>query len=311
MEAKTKLWDKQMKKTYEKIKKQNGEAFAKAILHFDNGIFEIPDIVAIVRHAGNEAEPLLNYLASLKEVKIQTVKKPKFFGDLLHLAGYEYLIADTREKQDSIKHFYRKGEVICTIGSDRYQHYHVVHAWKKNAKEILPESQPTRDGEYGTSVVSIQIAKRGGFISIKNRYNHTVSCCDNTLNSNPDNIINGLSASLKDHFNVDFSSKKEEISGRYHIYRNMILKYNFEISGVFVGETFYLKNGELHEINKDNEIVLDYFVLDLKTKKLLNPIGSEDAFLKAFEEEVANKKIVITKDENYQEQDGEFSIIKI
>lgn len=44
--------------------------------------------------------------------------------------------------------------------------------------------------------MSIQMAKQGGFISIKNRYNHTVQ--------NPDNIIYGLSASLMQYFNIKF-----------------------------------------------------------------------------------------------------------
>ena len=47
------------KSVFERIKKQNGERFAKAIRAYDNGIFDIPDIVDIVKYAGREAEPIM------------------------------------------------------------------------------------------------------------------------------------------------------------------------------------------------------------------------------------------------------------
>ena len=58
------------KTIFDKIKKQNGEAFAKAIRSYDNGIFDVPNIVNIVRYAGREAAPIMNYLVSLKNVQI-------------------------------------------------------------------------------------------------------------------------------------------------------------------------------------------------------------------------------------------------
>lgn len=297
---------------YDKIKKQNGEKFAKTIRDYDNGIFDIPNIENIVKHAGNDAEPLMNYLISLKNIKIKEVKEIVFFGDLLKKAGYEYLIADTKEKQNSIKKFYRPNEIICTIGSDRYKHYHVIHVWKTNAEKIKPLPNPTREDEYGTSVMSIQISKKGGFISIKNRYNHTVSNPDNTLNSNPDNIIDGLSASLKDYFKVDFSSQKAAIDGSYMIYDKRIINYNYEINGVFIGENCYIKNGKLVEIDKNTQLIIDYIVLDIPSKKVIKIVDNiEDCFPELFQEEIKNKKIIITNNKNYIEKADEFAIIKL
>ena len=40
---------------YQKIKKQNGEKFAQVIRNFHNGIFEIPEIDVMLRHAGRDA----------------------------------------------------------------------------------------------------------------------------------------------------------------------------------------------------------------------------------------------------------------
>ena len=59
------------KSVYDKIKRQNGEAFARAIRNFDSGIFDIPNLPHIVRYAGRNALPLLDYLESLKEIEVE------------------------------------------------------------------------------------------------------------------------------------------------------------------------------------------------------------------------------------------------
>ena len=59
------------KNMHDVIKAQNGERFAKAIRNYDNGIFDIPNIDKIVKYAGRDAEPIMQYLVSLKGIKIQ------------------------------------------------------------------------------------------------------------------------------------------------------------------------------------------------------------------------------------------------
>ena len=54
------------KSIFQIIKKQNGEAFAKRIRKFDSGIFEIENLPVILKYAGRNPEPLLEYLESLK-----------------------------------------------------------------------------------------------------------------------------------------------------------------------------------------------------------------------------------------------------
>ena len=199
------------KSMYDIIKKQNGEAFAKAIRNYDNGIFDVPNIDAIVRYAGRDAEPILPYLVSLKKVTIQEHSVHMDPLKLLDMAGYDAYIADTLEKQNAIKKYYAKNEELCTFRDPyRFKNYYIINAVRKDVDKIKREDfeNPQREDEYGTSVISIQILKSGGFISIKNRYNHTVQNPDNTLNSNPDNIIAGLSDAIKHHFNVDFSAQR-------------------------------------------------------------------------------------------------------
>ena len=289
-----------MKTMFDIIKKQNGEHFAKAIRAYDNGIFDIPDLDKIVKHAGREAEPLMSYLISLKDVKIEEHAVHQHPHDLLERAGYNAYYADTLEKQNWPKQFYAPGEELCTFRDpNRYINYHIVVAIKKNVKEIKREnfSNPQREDEYGTSVLQIQMLKSGGFISIKNRYNHTVENPDNTFNSNPDNIIPGLSDALKHHYHVDFSSQKVQLPENYVLMDNQIVNYNYEINNVYFGENCYVQNGEVHEIGKQKELMLDYFILNLQDKSIKNPSEINDGFIAALQEEIKDKKLQITINE--------------
>ncbi len=233
------------KSVYEQIKKQNGEDFAQAIRSYDNGIFDVPNIVDIVKYAGQEAEPILLYLTSLKNIKIKEVAEPQDPFVLLEQAGYDAYYADTLEKQNAIEKYFATredlerleidipsddGEKLCTFRDrHRFEDYYIINAVRKDVDLIKREDYAgieKREDPYGTSVISIQIKKKGGFISIKNRYNHTVDSCDNTFDSNPDNIIEGLSVALKKYFNVDFSSQKVALPSRYTIMNNQIVYYN-------------------------------------------------------------------------------------
>ena len=283
------------KTVFEQIKAQNGEVFAKTIRSYHNGIFDIPDIVNIVKYAGRDAEPLLGYLKSkiAPEIEEHGVYETPF--QLLDRAGYDAFYADTQEKQDSIQNYYAPGEKLCTFGSNRYQTHYIVHAKKKNVDEIKRENfpNPRRDDEYGTSVISIQMRKEGGHISIKNRYNHTVDQCDNTFNSNPDNIILGLSESLRRHFNVDFSRQAVMLPDEYMVDNERIIKHHGERNNVYFGDSFYVQDGVVHELDKRTEIMLDRFIYNNETKTLSNPANLDDAFIDAFKQETEGKKIRI------------------
>ena len=82
-------------------------------------------------------------------------------------------------------------ERICTLrDSHRHEKYHIVHAIKEGAENLnrLDFKMPERQDEYGTSVISIQMRKSGGHVSIKNRYNHRVPNCDATFSNDLENI---------------------------------------------------------------------------------------------------------------------------
>lgn len=295
------------KTMFDIIKKQNGEHFAKAIRAYDNGIFDIKDIDKIVKYAGRDAEPILQYLVSLKNIHIEEQAVHMDPLVLLDQAGYDAYVADTLEKQNAIQKYYASGEELCTFrDSARFQNYYIINAVRKDVDKIKRENftQPKREDEYGTSVLSIQVLKTGGFISIKNRYNHTVSNPDNTLDSNPDNIIRGLSDAIKHYFNVDFSAMDVRLANNYTIINKQIIKYDTERNNVYCAENFYAKDGKVYEIDKNSEIMLgDGLLLDLRTKKVrditINQDGvgvpMRDDFIESINHELVDKKLQVTK----------------
>lgn len=288
---------------YDIIKKQNGEAFARGIRRFDNGIFDVPNLDKVVRYAGRNPVPILGFLESLKGVEIdETVEYYDPFL-LLKSVGYNAFYADSLEKQNSIQYLYAKGEELCTFNDrKRFENYHIIHCVKEGAFLLNREDfkEPKREDEYGTSVLSIQILKTGGYISIKNRYNHSVDACDNTFSSNPDNIVYGLSFALKKYLNVDFASSKVNIPTGYSYQNGQIFKFDLEKNNAYFGSDFCLYNGKVYPINKDCQIFVGPYLLDMREKRFLSDFPTKDFFssddlntIDILNQEVDGKKISI------------------
>lgn len=285
---------------FKKIKKQNGERFAKVIRDHHNGILEVPDILAIVKHAGREpadAQAILPYLLTLlntEEVEETVVADPY---ELLEQAGYHAEHADTLEKQNAIRKYFESDEELCTFNdSSRYQHYHMVNCVRHDVDSIRREDfrgEETRQDAYGTSVISIQMAKKGGYISIKNRYNHKVANCDNTFNSNPDNIIAGLSEALQKEFGISFSATSAVPEG-FVLVGKQVVKQNYEINGMVFGDHCIVKNGELEEL-KPPLYLFDEFTFDERTKTFSCPEGITDSFPEAFNNAYGGSPTVYVK----------------
>lgn len=296
---------------YNLIKKQNGEGFARAIREFDSGIFDVPNLPAIVRYAGRDAFPLLNYLESLKQIEIKESASLLLEDPftLLKKAGYDAFYADTLKKQNSIQYYYADMESLCTFRDpNRFKDYHIIHAIKEGADKLNRRDfngKEKREDEYGTSVISIQILKKGGFISIKNRYNHTVEAPDNTFKSNPDNIIAGLSQSLKDYFSVDFASQPIDFDRDFILVDKRIFKYHLECQNRYFGDGFYVFNNKPYFINRDYQLLIDNFIVDFKENKVFQTdvyfcrpdANPEDAVFELIKQEVeAGGKLTLKKE---------------
>lgn len=295
---------------YEIIKKQNGEGFARVIRNYDNGILDVPNIDKIVRYAGRDAGPIIQYLVSLKGVKIQQKSVHHDPISLLDKAGYSAYVADSQEKQNAIKSYFAKGEELCTFSDPvRYKKYYIINAVRKDVNNIKRGDfkKPEREDAYGTSVLSIQIPKTGGAITIKNRYNHTVRNPDNTFGSNPDNIIEGLSDALRHKFDVDFSSQGTGLPEKYILVGNQICKYETKINNIYCAKDFYIKNDRIFNLDKNYEKMLeDGILLNLKTKKVSDVIfggcgsfdsfsGMRNCFVASLNKAVSNKKLRVLK----------------
>ncbi|MDE6250880.1 MAG: leucine-rich repeat domain-containing protein, partial [Alphaproteobacteria bacterium] len=287
------------KSIYEIIKKQNSEGFARVLR--GKGLLDIPDIAHIVKYAGHsaeDAEKLFPYLWSLKEFKEQNNPTNADPFQLLDQAGYHAFEVHNLDEQNSIQHFFRQNEELCTFRDEhRYENNYMIHAIKhevwRDPYAIKPSDKPERQDEYGTSVISIQIRKDGGFISIKNRYNHTVSNPDQTFHSNPDEIIAGLSAALKGYFHVDWQSTEIPVPDGFILMNGQILKYNFEINHRYIGDGFYTQNGQIIDIDKNNQVQMDYFIWDNRTKELWSPAHYSDGFSEIFYKCIRDKKVTI------------------
>ncbi|MDR1337669.1 MAG: hypothetical protein LBJ73_01415 [Rickettsiales bacterium] len=290
------------KTSFDIIKKQNGERFAKAVRNYDNGIFDIPGIADIVKYAGRDADPVLEYLSSLKKLEIKdTGRQLESPFELLHRAGYRAEYADTLKKQNSIKKYFKPGEELCTFhDSSRYHNYYILNAVRYDVDGIIRENfaDPRREDDYGTSVISIQVLKSGGFISIKNRYNHHVNSPDNTFGSNPDNIIKGLAASIRRHFNVDFASREVELPNGYTFIKNRLIKYNTEVNNMYFGQDFFVADGVVREFDDNTQLVMDNFVFDLKNRWLVDMADTDDDFVYEFENLIKDKPVQVTKNKD-------------
>ena len=280
---------------YDIIKKLKGEAFAQGIRNYDARIFDVPDIQEWVRYARRDVEPLLPFLRSLiSKSKTQEISDKSPF-ELLKQAGYTAFYVDTLKKQNSIKKYFSKKEELCTFSDpNRFKRYHIIHCVKEGADKLKRsdfKGHEDRQDEYGTSVISIQILKTGGFISIKNRYNSQVLDCDNTFDSNPDNIIKGLSASLEKHFKLQLQAPKVPSPCGYTYQRGCIYRYNYERDNVYIGDGFYVKDGNISKIYKDYQFPIGSYLFDLKEKTVKSLGYENDPYVQIMNEEMADKKI--------------------
>lgn len=236
--------------------------------------------------------------------------------ELLKKAGYTLYECHSEEEIQSFKKYYYPGEEICTFNGDRLRACYVFFAVKDNAESLIRKKflNPSREDEYGTSVISIQFSRDPEFndLSIKNRYNHAVDNPDDTFCNNLDNIIPGLTRSFEKHYNLTVTKVKPSTLSLKHYKKAMNNKYYFfhlsYFEQIYFCENNYLirklfKNGNYLDIyNLDDTyakeperyIFMDIYVLDLKEKRIINLI---EHFSNDFDNSlIAAKRITVTKD---------------
>lgn len=193
--------------------------------------------------------------------------------------------------------------MLCTFNGGRLNRCYVFFAVKKNVDKILRPnfSNPQRQDEYGTSVISIQFTRGNtNTLSIKNRYNHRVSNPDATFSNDLENIIPGLTKSFEQEYNLNIRKSKVkgfEIPGYVKATDGKFYKYNYEINNIYYcTDNIIIDNFEVVDkyTEKEKYVITDYFIIDLVNKKIsLYDERIEDSFINEFKD---IKKIEIVKD---------------
>ena len=197
--------------------------------------------------------------------------------ELLSDAGYYLYECKTEADIGKFKKYYQPGrEMLCTFNDNRLKKCYVFFAVKKNVDSIKREDfpNPTREDEYGTSVISIQFSRGDiNFISIKNRYNTEVEHADSTFDNDLDNIILGLTESFKKAYKFNFEVKPCEFSMPYYekARNGKYYKYNYMINDICYGpNNVIIHKGKVIDKYLENEkyLLIDYFIIDLVNKTI-------------------------------------------
>jgi len=311
------LTENYMKSDFEIIKKKYGENFARLcrtlfptildkkgllpeILNekFEPSKFLYEDITE--NYMENEFKNFIYRYANINNVEHKEVNETP--EELFDKAGYKLYKCETNEEILSFKKYYKKGEELCTFrDKNRINNYTIFWAVKKNADKIKRENftNPIRQDEYGTSVISLQFSKgNSSTLSIKNRYNHTVDNPDATFSNDLENIQPGLTDSFKKYYNIDLSlsSGGFELPNYVMADDGKFYRYNVEIDNTyFCPNNIIIANGKVVKLDKSQYEIIDYFILDKKNPYIYIGVEMEDAFVDAF---YGLKKINIKKLEN-------------
>jgi len=246
-----------------------------------------------------------NYIYSLVFTNYEITKVEKTPYELMDIAGYDLHECNSEEEIMAFSKYYAEDEKLCTFKGGRLDMCYVFFAVKKNVQEIKREDfiEPTRQDEYGTSVISIQFTKgHTNTLSIKNRYNHTVPNPDATFSNCLENIIPGLTHSFEKMFDLKISQNNKnyfEIPGYVRANNGKLYKYNYEINNTYYcPNNIIIDNFKVIDTFKEKEkyLIIDYFIVDLIKKRVyLYDQTLEDAFVDDLQE---NKKITIKKDKD-------------
>jgi len=222
---------------------------------------------------------------------------------LMKKAGYTLYECTTEEAIQKFRKYYAKGETLCTFNGGRLNRCYVYFAVRENALELDREKffNPERQDEYGTSVISIQFTRDKSYtLSIKNRYNHTVSNPDATFSNNLDNIIPGLTESFANYYGMKqrYSNRNNfEMIGYVQASDGRFYKYNYEINNVYYcPNNIIIDNYQVREYSHELYLIMDYFILDLVNKKIsiYNTL-----VLESFPETIGKIKNINIKNESY------------
>ena len=178
---------------------------------------------------------IYSFIISKDEININEKRTP---FEILKEKGYTLYECHTESDIQKFKKYFNKREELCTFRDNRLEKCYVFFAIKDNALELNRNDfiNPQRQDEYGTSVISIQFTKDDSqTLSIKNRYNHSVTNPDSTFSNNLDNIAIGLTSAFYNTYGLkqNIISNNFEIDNYVYANDEKYYKYNYEINNVY------------------------------------------------------------------------------
>ena len=230
-----------------------------------------------------------NYLYSmydsLTERRSQEKHQVASPTELLRQVGYTLYECKTNEDIQVFKKYYTPKEELCSFNGNRLNYCHVYFAVKDGADKLNRSdfTNPRRQDEYGTSVISIQFTKDNSHtLSIKNRYNHTVPNPDATFSNNLDNIVPGLTQSFADYYDMTIANNNKyilEIPGYVQDNTGKFYKYNYEINDIYYcPNNVIIDYFRFTQYDKEKYLIADYFIIDLINKTISCRIDVDDCF---------------------------------
>lgn len=292
-----------MKKDYDKIKDVYGEQTAKlcrslfpTFLERDGWLFNILSKKFAPNHdlgkdiiIQDKVREFKDFIYSFDQFSCEKVDVNKSVLELFEEAGYHFYECNTYKDMCSFKDYYREDEILCSFFDDRLSTHYVFWVVKKNVFDIEREDIPTRDGDYGTSVMSIQFTRgKNNTVSIKNRYNHHVENADATLSNNLENIAVGLTRAFEKeygfHIDVnesivfDLNKYVKASDGRYY-------KFNMGIQNIYYcPNNVIIDNGKVISFDTSRYFIMDYYIVDMKEKRIyLYDSSLKDSFASVYQ----------------------------
>lgn len=256
-------------------------------------------------------EPLfLLYIYSFirKKSDLEEVDKTPF--ELLETKGYKLYECKTNEDILAFRKYYAPGEELCTFNENRLTKRHVFFAVKDGAENLNRKAitNPDREDDYSKSVISIQF-NRGTFnsLSIISRYNHSVFNPDASYGNDLENIVPGLTNSFQKYYGLNIVQSSKASNFLYDkLFCTMandgiFYKANLEKNNIYYCENNiivdYGKVIDTYYKAKEIYIIFDYYILDLKEKKIsLYDKTIKDSFVDSLDLDI--KKIEVRKNKN-------------
>lgn len=224
--------------------------------------------------------------------------------EILEKTGYDYKLINNVDELMEFKKYYSSvhDEVLCTYNNPkgRLENYHMIVLSKKDLDKIKRSKSPTREDEYSTSLLNVQIHKKHNNVSIKSRYNHTVNNPDAVHSNNLDKIAPGLTGAVEKRLGIKIDRKNDEHlpdkPDNLKLAGDIVINYWIERNNIYVGEDVYVDNDEVHWIDPNQELIVDQFLINFKEKTVKDLLGTDDHFVREdLEKALKENKLQIQK----------------